>query len=428
LSAGRQNRTDTAGRYRIDGVWPGTYGVAVISPVVDGFAQGGGANQAFAGFPTTFYPSAASVEGASLFALSAGEERRDIDFKLTTSSLVSVAGTIEGFPADARSPFVELSPADSQGLQTHVLVAKAAVRPDGGFRFPRVRPGFYVLRTVIFPRAAGAPDARAITQDVTPLGFTMVGGTSDAAVAPLPAAPTLWGTLPLAVPNGDVSGITMRLRPAASIRGHVEFLGQSPRPTADQLLRTVVAIWGVEPRELRSVPAARIEADGQFAIAGLPPGRYNILPLTGSFLHTGGWDPVWKQESIRIGDSRIGAIDLADTDVTNIVITFSDSPRSTELSGIVRDSSGRARPDATIYVFPAGQKDWVGGALREVRPGRSGRYSVSMLPPGDYFIAAVIDEATELWREIEFLEKLSGSASRVTMAAAESKVVNLTIR
>ena len=172
----------------------------------------------------------------------------------------------------------------------------------------------------------------------------------------------------------------------------------------------------------------RIEEDGQFSTAGLPPGRYSIAPIGGASFPQTGWDPVWKHESVRIGDRVIGSIEVQDTDVTGVLITFSDSARSTELSGMVRDGAGRARPDATIYVFAANPQDRVGGALREVRPGRTGRYVVSNLPPRDYFIAAVIDEATELWREVAFLEKLSGSAVRATLAAADSKVVDLVVR
>jgi hypothetical protein len=63
-----------------------------------------------------------------------------------------------------------------------------------------------------------------------------------------------------------------------------------------------------------------------------------------------------------------------------------------------------------------------------VRPGRTGRYVVSNLPPREYLIAAVVDEATELWRELAFLEMLSGSAVRATLAGAESKTVDLVVR
>jgi hypothetical protein len=359
--------------------------------------------------------------------LSAGDEREGIDFTVIPSSLVSVAGTIEGFPASARSPVVELCAAESQTPPTNVVIAKAVVKPDGRFKFPRVRPGSYVLRTVVLPAGVFTPGARAITQSVSANGFTMTSGSSDVPLplAPLPAAPTLSGTLPVMIPNGDVTGLTMTLHPAARIQGQIEFKGTSPRPPGEQLLRTMVAITG--GRELSNVPVARIEQDGQFSTVGLPPGRYGIIPMTGFGLsHTGGWDPVWKQESVRIGDRVIGSIEVQEADVTGVLITFSDSA-PTELSGTVRDSSGRARPDATIYVFPANRQDWGGGA-REIRPGRTGRYVASNLPPRDYFIAAVIDDATELWREVTFLEKLSGSAVRTTLAASDSKVVDLIVR
>ena len=431
LRSGVQARTDSTGRYRIERIWPGTYGVALVSTAADGYEQGGGASVAFAGYPTTFHPAASSTGGATLMDLGAGEEREGIDFTVTPSSMVSVAGTIEGLPAGARSPVVELCAGNSPTLATNLVIAKAVVKPDDRFRFPRVRPGSYVLRAVVFPSAVYTPGARAITQSVSANGLAMTYGSSDVPLplAPLPAAPTLSGTLPVMIPNGDVIGLTMTLRPAGRIQGQVEFKGTSARPPGEQLLRTMVAIMGADGRDLSNVPVARIEEDGRFSTAGLPPGRYGIGPMTGFGLaQTGGWDPVWKLESVRLGDRAIGRIEIQDADVTGVIITFSDSARPTELSGTVRDGAGRARPDATIYVFPTNREDWAGGALREVRPGRTGRYVVSNLPPRDYFIAAVTDEAMELWREVTFLEKLSASAVRATLAAADSRVVNLVVR
>jgi hypothetical protein len=424
-------RTDATGRYRIERIWPGTYGIAVVSTVVDGYAQGGGANMGFAGYPTTFYPTAASVDGASLMDLASGEERSGIDFTLPTSSLVSVAGAIEGLPAGSRSPVVELSAADRQGLVTNVVGAKAVVRPDGQFRFPRVRPGAYLLNAVVFPTPTRAEGFRVMTQSVSSGGMSMSYGASETPLplAPLPAAPTLWGSLKVMVPNGDVSGLIVTLRPAGRVEGQIEFKGTSPRPPGDQLLRTPLAVMG-EDRDLTGLPMGRIEEDGRFRTAGLPPGRYGIVPMTGAFLPgSGGWDPVWKHESMRIGERLVtGSIEIVDKDVTGVIVTFSDSLRPTQLSGEVRDRSGRVRPDATIYVFPVNLQDRAGGALREVRPGRTGRYVVSNLPPREYLIAAVVDEATELWRELAFLEMLSGSAVRATLAGAESKTVDLVVR
>ena len=430
LRAGIQARTDATGRYRIERIWPGTYGVAVVSTQTDGYLQGGGASAAFAGYPTTFYPAAASIEGASLMELSAGEERGDIDFTVITGSLVSVAGTIEGVPPGARVPVIELHAGGTQALRTNLVMAKTTANADGRFRFPRVRPGAYVLRTVVFPLPERTAGGRTITQSVSQGGFGMAYGTSDTQMplAPLPAAPTLWADLPVLIPNGDVAGLTVTLRPGGRIQGRVEFKGPSPLPTAEQLLRTPVMIMGVEGRDLANLPVGRIEADGRFSTAGLPPGRYGIVPMTGMFMHvSGGWDATWKPVGTRIGDQVVGSIEVQDADVTGVTITFSDSYRATEVTGLVRDASGRTRPDATIYIFPADVRDWMTSA-REVRPGRSGTFVISNLPPREYSIAAVIDEATELWREKAFLEKLSAFALRVTLVAGQTQTIDLTVR
>jgi protocatechuate 3,4-dioxygenase beta subunit len=433
LRAGVQGRTDAAGRYRIERIWPGTYGVAVVSTVADGYEQGGGASQAYAGYPTTFHPAAASPDAATLMNLIAGEEREGVDFTLTTSSLVSVAGTIEGLPAGARSPVVELRPAGHSDLETDIVIAGAVATSDGRFRFPRVRPGSYLLRTVVFPSAERVPGTRAATQTVSPGGMTMVFGSSDPSLplAPLPAAPTLWGELPVTIPNGDVIGFTMTLRPAGRIRGRIEFEGTSPRPPAELLSRTAVAIMGVEGPRMGSLPVGRIEETGEFSTAGLPPGRYNLAVMAHGLIRmTGGWYSAWRQESVSAGGRAVGSVEVLDADVTGVIVRFSDSP-GTELSGLVRDAAGRLQSDATIYVFPADRRHWVGGSLgplREVRPGRTGRYTVSGLPPGEYLVAAVLDEATELWRDPAFLEKLSASAVRTTLTVSERKVVDVAVR
>ncbi len=426
LQAGMRVQSDATGRYRIDRVWPGRYGVAILGVATDGFFQGGGASAAFAGYPTTYYPAASSADGPTLFNLTAGDERDGVDFTLTTGPLVSAEGTVEGLPPGARSPFVELLAVESQSSSTHMAVAKAVVRTDGRFRFRGIPPGSYVLRTVVFPAAERMAGTRPMTQSVSPNGFGISGGgEAELPLAPLPATPTLWAALPVTIPNGDVIGLTLKLKPAFRVHGQVEFCGGSPKPGGDQLMRTPIAIMGTGIIELTGLPGSRIEADGRFSTVGLPPGKYSVVLLTGAFLQSRGWDPIWRQQSFTLDNRAISSIDVEDKDVSGIVVTFSDA-RPTELSGAVHDGTGRVRPDATIYVFPVNRQDWSGA--REVRPGRSGRYVASSLPPREYFVAAVTDEATELWREHAFLEKLTLSAARVTIAPSENKVVNLSVR
>ncbi len=433
LRSGLRVQSDATGRYRIDRLRPGTYGAAIVATATDGFFPGGGASTAFAGYPTTYYPAASSADGASLFDLSAGEERDGVDFTLTTGLLVSAEGIVVGLPAGARSPVVDLRAMESQASPADVVVAKAVVRTDGRFRFPRVPPGSYVLRTAVFPTLERVPGTRGMTQSVSRGGFGLVGGAVGAAtelpLTPVPASPTLWSNLPVTIPNGDVTGLTMTLRPAGRIQGQIEFVGTSPKPSGDQLLRTPVVLMGFEDLQLATIPVARIEADRRFSTVGLPPGKYGLMVMAGGFgiLQGGTWDPAWRQESLRFGDRRITSIEVPDQnkDVSGVVITFSDA-RPTELSGAVRDGTGRVRPDATIYVFPVNRQDWSGA--REIRPGRSGRYVAASLPPREYFVAAVTDEATELWRENAFLEKLTLSAARVTIAPSENTVVNLSVR
>jgi hypothetical protein len=428
LRAAERGQTDVAGKYLIAGVVPLTYAAAIVSPAIDGYAQGAGANAAVLGYPTTYYPGSGSADAATLMTIAPGEWRRDVDFALPPTPMVSVAGTVAGYAADARQQIVEMWPARPVVPTPNVSVATATIRPDGRFRFPKVPAGSYVLRTVVF--ATSGP----FGQTVSPEGYSwrFVSSAASLPLPPLPPAPTVWASTAVTVADRDLAGITLALRPAGRIVGQVTFTGAAPRPTSEQLLATPVLVRGVRAQELREFPVARIETDGTFTTVGLPPGTYSLAAMTGAIGGMGGrWDAAWRPEATRIaGRNTVGdAIELGDADVTGVSLTFTDSIRPTELSGIVREATGRPRPDATIYVFPVKPELRPGTVRsRELRPGRTGRYSISDLPPLEYFVVATIDDVGELWREQTYLAKLSATASRVTLAAGESKTLDLTVR
>ena len=255
------------------------------------------------------------------------------------------------------------------------------------------------------------------------MGMTYAMVDKTLPIAPLSASPTLIGTVPISVQDRDLAGISIALRPAGRISGRIEFVGAASKPTAQQLIATPVAVMFGTTANLGSFPIGRVEADGRFSTVGLPPGRYSVVLLNTDFMmSTAAWDPPWRLITSGAG------IEIADADVTGITYTFTDEPSkfTTRISGLVRDAAGTLRPDVTIYVFPTNEDAWARGALREVRPGRTGRYLVPDLPAGEYFVAMATD-ATDLWREIEYLKRLRASAQRVTLAAGEIRTLDLNV-
>ena len=121
-------------------------------------------------------------------------------------------------------------------------------------------------------------------------------------------------------------------------------------------------------------------------------------------------------------------IDLRAADLASVVITFTDRP--TKLTGVARSGEGNADPDALIVVFPADSAAWTdyGVSPRRVRSARttkSGAYTFTGLPAGDYCVAAIKEEAYGQWQDPQVLEDLARRATQVRLADGEEKTQDL---
>ena len=113
---------------------PGTYGVALASTLADGYEQAAARAWRLRGIHHLL-----SRRDVCRWRVSDEPERRGrtgryrfhVDAQLTGQRGRNNRGTSAG----ARSPVVELCAAESQTPATNVVIAKAAVKPDGRFRF-----------------------------------------------------------------------------------------------------------------------------------------------------------------------------------------------------------------------------------------------------------------------------------------------------
>jgi hypothetical protein len=94
---------------------------------------------------------------------------------------------------------------------------------------------------------------------------------------------------------------------------------------------------------------------------------------------------------------------------------------SAAISGHVTDARSAPVSNYTVVVFPTDRTQWsiTPRLLRLARPAEDGSFEVSRLPPGEYWVAATdpVDgaDASGDWLKTETLERLSFSATRVTL-------------
>ncbi|HEX5070239.1 MAG TPA: carboxypeptidase-like regulatory domain-containing protein [Vicinamibacterales bacterium] len=376
-----------------EGNWGGSNALAGVLPMTMG------GDGAVSGYPTLFFPSALSPAQATPIRLSAGDDRRGVDFLLKPVTLRRVAGRLEG-PAGPLSGFaVHLLPvyaADSNLERTHET-GVTITGPDGAFAFVAVPPGDYVIK------------AWRLQQ-------SLVIGTD-----PLPAESTLWATQRLTVAGQSLTNVVVSAKTGSTIRGRIVLDGTAT-PLQPQRFQTILSVAFEPPWPLAfgARLSVRVGASLDFATQGLPPGTYvPLLPNQFNASATG-----WYFESAMRGgrDLLVEPLLLEPaTDATDVVITFAD--RRTTLTGSVVDAAGRPEAAAAVVLFPAAVGPWIDHGLPAIAstsiPASQGIFTVD-IRPGDYFIAAIDEARLEDWRKEPTVRALATQATRVTIARGEN--------
>jgi carboxypeptidase family protein len=348
-------------------------------------------------YPPTFYPSAALPSGASPVAVQSGEVRLGVDIKIRLVPLRRLAGTFSGLPSPAQgNPQVRLVLPDPDAGDFEIM--SATDTSNGRFSFIAVPAGQYLLRAYLTPRMLGGGGPG------TPAGR----GGRGTGPPPLPIEPLFWASMPVSVGAEDTGNVTLEMRPGARMAGRVEFDGSNPPPEQGQLTRIVV--MPSSETVIGGLQSHVVDADGTFKTVSLAPGKYRLrVPSVGA----------WEPKSARVDgrDLLDEAIDLGTSDITDIVITFSDRPLGT-ITGTVRTAQGAADPSALVAIFPADPRlrtDFSGNArrMRLARTTAAGQYAIPGLPPGQYLVVAGGDELFDTWLEPSALEALARRATRV---------------
>jgi hypothetical protein len=375
-------------------------------------------------YPTVFYPSAVTVEAATSFAVGSGQERTAIDFQLTPVPTATVSGTVIGSADKVGNLPVRLLRRGSlesvRGTGSPATVTDAA----GRFTFIGVPAGDYTLRLVVMP----PPTATTIASGPTRAGSGVVTSTLIDLDATTTASSeqTLWAIAPISVSDTDLTNVNVALRTGVRVSGQLEFDGTTERPAATTLPNIRLSLDAADGQTPDRLGRAfgRLDERNRFLLGGVP-GKY--------FLRIEGLPKGWSLKSAMAGDldASVTPLELESTDVTNVVVTLTDRPSS--LHGTIQVGSA-ARPDtAAVVVFPTDPKAWIDtGAnprrLRRLLVTQTGTDHVSDLPPGEYYVVALAEEAIDHFPDPDLLEKLAAFASRVHVGDGEKAVQHVRLQ
>ena len=367
-SAVRDWVTDDRGNYRIYGLEPGAYTVAAgpANTFRPATTPAPNSDTAF-----TYYPSA-TLDGATLVNVYAGDETRSIDIRYRIQSSYLVAGTVAG--GDTRGSETSSSRAVISVMLSHVAtgvgVASTSVMPVGAktaFSFNGVSDGVYELTAV------------------TGLG------KSDAAVS-LPQRVTVSGA--------NVTDVVLTLTPLSSVTGRVmlettattepvEACREARLPLPEEILITARRDKDATKQNpaLTSLPlVAQPDARGEFSLISMTAGRYSLdvrPPNRLWYVHNIAWAGATNPQA----KIPLNGLTLKQGErLQGLTITLARGAAS--ISGRVSVAAESAE-SLHVYVVPAQRENDV-EALRyseaQVKP--DGTFSVAHLAPGRYWLLA----------------------------------------
>ena len=414
VSVGGGEQTDERGRYRIYGLPPGEYVVvatrfnvvqaaakSLTDRDVDDAMRGNVPATAPPAAPSlavpSYYPGTPRPSDAVAVALSAGDDRTGIDFRVERVTTMRVEGTVstaDGLvPSDAT---VILMPPPGSLMP---IAMTARVAPDGRFSIANVPPGAYLLNC-----ASVRPQSQ-------------------------------FALMPVELSNADLVGLQVTLRPPMQLSGRVTFEGSSVAPALSGLTVPLKPMTAGVPRSGNTgLIITATDAKGAFAVQGVQGGRY----VFGGPMYFGAsqLSVTWSLQTVVADGTDITdrPIDITPEKLLKeIVVTFTDTWQG--VTGKLTRASGAPATDYIVVVFPADKAYWLTGSRRIItaKPDSNGQFTLAgpgaiSLPPGEYLLAAV----TELDRDEQFdpalLASLVPAAVPLSIAPGERKVQDLVIR
>jgi len=387
VPSGRMAVTNDLGEFRLFGVPPGQYYLSATwrNQSVIG-ATNGSALERIA-FPPTYFPGTTNAAEARRITLTAGQQLDDVVMVMRAVKAARVSGTVVGADGKPMSPaMVMVSEARNFGF---IMSAGGGVRPDGTFTVNGLGPGEYTLRA----------------QRMGP---------------PSPEGPET-ATTTIAVNGEDVSDIHLVAAKPSVASGRIVV-----DPGAAQQLPPTI-MFGLMPAVMNGIPApppppARVAEDFTFELKS-PPGRMRVM--------LGGFGPPpagWTIRSVKINGTDVtdaGIEFKAGEDIGSVEIELTN--KVTAISGIVTDARGDPSQQYTAIVFSQDKDKWGGiGRYQNIgRPDQDGRFKVSGLPAGEYYIVAVDRLEPGQQNDPEFLETIRPGAKMLSLMDGETKTIDL---
>jgi carboxypeptidase family protein len=383
---GRMATTNDIGEFRLFGIPPGQYYISATWRNLN-MAPNANPNDRTAYAPT-YFPGTTSVNDAQRITLLAGQELNNVLMALNPIKAARVSGTATG--ADGK-PMTQamIMVSQSNGGFGFTMSGAGQVRPDGTFTIVGIAPGDYTLR-------------------VQRMGPPSPDGPETAMAS-------------ITVNGEDISDVHLVAAKPSKITGRVVV---DPAAVAALPPVLMISVFPVSPSGIPAPPPppARVADDFTFETKSTP-GRMRFALGGGFNAGPTGWT---------VRTVRLNSIDVTDAGVEikaneDVSVEVELTNKLTTVSGLVTNARGDASKDYTTIVFAQDKDKWTGNSRYQNmgRPDQDGRFKITGLPPGEYYIIAIDHLDPGQQSDPDFLESVRSRASSLSLNEGETKTVNL---
>ncbi len=386
VPSGRPTTTNDIGEFRLFDIPPGQY---YLSATWRNPNMGPNAPNDGTAYAPTFFPGTTNANDAQRITLAAGQQVDNVVMILNPIKAARVSGTATGADGKPMAPAMIMVTQTNTGFGFS-MSGTAQVRPDGTFTVAGLAPGDYSLRA---QRMGGpSPDGPE-----TALANVTVAGE-------------------------DVSDVHLFAAKPSKLSGRVIV-----DPAAASSLPPTLML-SLFPVNMAGIPApppppVRIGDDFTFEMKSTP-GRMRFA-LGGGFnaSPTG-----WALRSV-----RLNGIDVTDAgiefrpneEISGVEIELTN--KLTTISGLVTNSRGEPSKDYTAIIFAQDKARWTAPSRYQSsgRPDQDGRFKITGLPQGEYYIIAIDRIEPGQQGDPDFLESVRSRATSLSLNEGETKTVDL---
>ncbi|SPF36375.1 conserved exported hypothetical protein [Candidatus Sulfopaludibacter sp. SbA4] len=408
MGAGRllEGSTDATGRFELRPL-PGGYILSVIPPSDWKPPDPEPDNDRVLVWTRTFYPGVTLLEAASRIVAQAGVVA-DIEVKLLAVPVHAVRGVLlnpDGTPA----PKLAIALSEEAGQPAH----RAQSQSDGAFEFPAVVDGEWrlaaegenggvKLRVAQWIEMAGH-NLEGVKLRLSP-PFTVRGQVvmETSKGMPAPSLPSV-SLVPHAGRTGREAWMANWMH-----RPEMHFVepaaANSPGGAATNQMHAEI----LDSFLFGGAVSARPDADGNFSLPNVYPGRYRIVPMPPPALP-------YYLDAVRMGETDLAAAEVEiSSGAVPIAVVYQTN------GGAVRGTVEKCASGTVLLVPQDTARQWL-GFLRAAQCDSNDRYGIAGVRPGEYYALAFAGNGPLP----ELDDGLLKQAGKVTVRAGEASWADL---